>query len=463
MQNIFQNKARLWVLGLSIVAIVPISYIVFFQADHLIVSYLSTNQDNTKILQIGIEESISEKLIPIFQKYQENEDIKLEFHLLNKDQYPDLDILFTDSSVEGITNLIGSLDSGLIVFANNTQKSAPNYIYSIIKNQYALTNNLVDFVKSEITREEITLMAVGDIMLSRHVNTKIFDSGNMSLPFLNTADVLKQADITFGNLESPFFDQGPIVREGMVFKAEPETINGLLDSGFDILSLANNHFGNQGRAGMDYTYDYLTKNNIQYVGAGKNFTEAHSLKVIEEKGIKFGFLAYNDISPVSYQADANTSGTAWMNIDEMQKDVKKGKENCDVLIMSMHSGAEYTPNPNTNQINFARSAVDSGVDIVIGHHPHVVQAYEQYNNGIIIYSLGNFVFDQMWSTETSQGMILKIVFSGNKPSIFEFIPVHIYNFNQPKIISDTPEADDILERVYKASKNLPQYKQGVKL
>ncbi|MFH1749967.1 MAG: CapA family protein [bacterium] len=463
MQNILRNKLRLWILTFSILAIIPISYIVFVYADRFIIDHLSGVQDNSMVLQVGIEESISEELLPIFQKFQENEDLKIEFHLLGKYQYPNLDVLFVNSSVEGKTSLIGNLGTDSIVFANNTQKSAPKYIYSITKNQFALINNLVDFVKEEITREEITLLAVGDIMLSRHVGTKIFESGNMSLPFIYTADILKQADITFGDLESPFFDQGPKVREGMVFKAEPPTINGLLDSGFDILSLANNHFGNKGRAGMEYTYNYLTQNNVQYVGAGRNYKEAHELKVIEKKGIKFGLLAYNNIPPISYQADANTPGLAWMNISEMQKDVNKAKQNCDVLILSMHAGVEYTPNPNTNQIDFARSAIDSGVDIVIGHHPHVVQAYEQYNDGIIIYSLGNFVFDQMWSTETSQGMVLKVVFSGSKPSIFELIPVHIYNYNQPKIISGTPEADNILDRVYEASKNLPKHKQGVKL
>ncbi|MFC1656818.1 CapA family protein [Patescibacteria group bacterium] len=463
MLNIFQNKLKLWVVGLSVLAIAPISYIVFVYADHFLVDYFSEVKDRSLVLQVGVEESISEELLPIFNKFQKNEDIKIEFRLLKKNQHPDLDILFVNSDLEGETDLVGSLNTDSVIFANNTQKSTPNYIYSIVRNQFELTYNLVDFVKDEISREEITLFAVGDIMLSRHVGTKIFESGNMSLPFLATANVLKEADITFGNLESPFFDQGPRIKEGMVFKAEPATINGLIDSGFDILSLANNHFGNQGRAGMDFTYNYLLENNIQYVGAGKNFEQAHNLKVIEKKGIKFGFLAYNGIPPVSYQADVSTSGLAWMDTVQMQKDVQIAKKNCDVLILSMHAGAEYTPNPNTDQINFARSAVDAGVDLVIGHHPHVVQAYEEYNNGIIIYSLGNFVFDQMWSTETSQGMILKVIFSGNKLSIFEFIPIHIYNFNQPKILSDTDEANSILDRVYNANKLLPKHKQGVEL
>ncbi|HNT30724.1 MAG TPA: CapA family protein, partial [bacterium] len=132
--------------------------------------------------------------------------------------------------------------------------------------------------------EVITLKAVGDMMLSRHVGTKIREAGDTSLPFRKTAAFLSDADITFGNMEAPFYDQGPPKTEGMVFKAEPDTIAGLQLAGFDIVDLANNHFGNQGREGMEYTFQYLTENNIRYYGAGYNYDEAHTVKIIETDG-----------------------------------------------------------------------------------------------------------------------------------------------------------------------------------
>lgn len=456
MGNFFQRKTNWWIIGISIFLIGIIAYVSFFYGNKVF-NQVSKNQDTSPVISVGIEDGLAEDLITKIEAFEKSQDLKLEFHLINKGEYPALDLLFVSTTLNGKTELVGNIATKEIVFANQAQKAPPVYVYVIKNNQYGVLNDLIDFVKKEISdKEEIILLAVGDIMLSRHVGTKIFESGNFHLPFLKTADILREADISFANLESPFYDQGPRVKEGMVFKAEPETITGLTFAGFDILSLANNHFGNQGRRGITYTFQHLQDNQIEYVGAGGNFKEAHEVKILEQKGIKFGFLAYNGIPPVSYQAGDSLGGHAWMDIDIMQKDIEEAKKKCDVVIVSMHTGAEYTPHPNTSQINFARGAIDAGANLVLGHHPHVVQAFETYKNGIIFYSLGNFVFDQMWSTETSQGVMAKIVFSGTQPVIFELIPIHIYNYNQPRIIKNQKEKEAILERIYQANQRLPK-------
>ncbi|HDS11355.1 MAG TPA: hypothetical protein ENN77_00435, partial [Candidatus Wirthbacteria bacterium] len=257
----------------------------------------------------------------------------------------------------------------------------------------------------------ITIIGVGDIMLSRHVGTMIRQAGDNSLPFRKTAEFLASADLTFGNLESPFNNTGAIITEGMRFKAEPETIEGLLLSGFDMLSLANNHFGDQGRAGMAYTFDYLNQHEIKYFGAGHDRQEAYSPKGRLVKNKQICFLGYNEISPDVYQASDTQAGHAWMHEPDVRASIEQTKKGCDYLIASFHWGIEYTPYPTTNQKKFARLAIDSGADMVISHHPHVVQAVEFYQGKFIAYSLGNFVFDQMWSTETQQGLIAKLVLS----------------------------------------------------
>ncbi|MBU1119378.1 CapA family protein [Patescibacteria group bacterium] len=309
------------------------------------------------------------------------------------------------------------------------------------------------FAKEEpeqVVKEPVktTLVAGGDIMLSRHVGTKIRQAGDNSLPFRRVVDMFSKADIAFANLESPFYDQGPPVTEGMVFKAEPETVDGLKLAGFDMVSLANNHFGNQGRSGMKYTYNHLDEHGIEYCGAGMDYDEAHTASVIEKDGISFAFLCYNGIPPESYGADEETAGLAWAqeSTDEVVRDVKKAKETADVVIVSMHHGTEYTPKPAWEQKAIAHAAIDAGAETVIGHHPHVVQEVEKYNDKLIVYSLGNLVFDQMWSRETQEGVIGTYQFVDGALEEIAFQAVIIEDYNQPRFASESEEVP-ILKRM----------------
>ena len=103
-------------------------------------------------------------------------------------------------------------------------------------------------------------------MLSRLVGEEILAKGDPKAPFSRTAEILEEADITFCNLESPFYDEGPPIEDTVIFGAAPETIEGLVYAGFDIVSLANNHFGDQGVTGMSFTFSHLNKNGIEFTG-----------------------------------------------------------------------------------------------------------------------------------------------------------------------------------------------------
>lgn len=300
---------------------------------------------------------------------------------------------------------------------------------------------------------EWTLVAVGDIMLSRHVDEKM-DRNGRRYPFLKTADFLKNADLTMANLESPF-TTGESPPEGMVFGAEKASIEGLKYAGFDLVNLANNHFGNQGQKGTNLTFEHLKNNGIDYFGAGGNFNEAHQPLIKEVKSQKIAFLGYTDtdVIPESYIAQ-NSAGAAAMNVSQVVKDIAAAKKDADLVIVSMHSGAEYTPNPNSRQKEFARVAIDAGADLVIGHHPHVVQAMENYKGKFIFYSLGNFVFDQMWSTETRQGLMVKLTFVHNKIVEIKLVPVKIADFAQPFILKENQEYEEIFRRIFTASEKL---------
>jgi len=283
----------------------------------------------------------------------------------------------------------------------------------------------------------ITLLFTGDIMLDRGVELKIKEHNNWNWPFLKIADFLKSADLTLGNLESMISDKGMKVGSIYSFRADPLSIEGLTLAGFDIVSLANNH-------AFDYTVQALTDTmvrlkteGIDFMGADLNEKAAFSPIIKEIKGVKIGFLAYTDLGPYGWKATESTPGIAWIeksDFPKIQQAIGEAKAQVDILIVSLHAGTEYEIKQNASQEEFAKMAIDAGADLFIGHHPHVVQPYEQYKEGWIFYSLGNFVFDQDFSAETSEGEIAKITIKDKKIKEVSAIKTRINDSLQPEII-----------------------------
>lgn len=312
--------------------------------------------------------------------------------------------------------------------------------------------NFSDFVtqKKQILQvsPEITLVAVGDIMLSRTVTSKIKQHNDLNYPFLQTANFLKNADLTFGNLENSIIAGPVILPYTMTLRGDPGIEKALKNSGFDILSLANNHVPNSGTQGVLATLEYLDKIGLAHVGAGENSTAAQQPAYFSRQGLTFAFLGYNDsdVVPAFYEAAENRPGTAFMRIEQMVAMVELAKTKADFVIVSMHSGQEYVPTPNQAQINFAHAAIDAGAELVLGHHPHVIQTLEQYQGKYIFYSLGNFIFDQDHLAAVKQGLALKIYF--NQAGVREILPlpVIIQNYAQPKFLPGDAAAQ-VLERL----------------
>ena len=283
--------------------------------------------------------------------------------------------------------------------------------------------------------DDVVMVAVGDVMLSRQVGEKIRAMSDPKAPFLKTAKILEEADVTFCNLESPFYDEESLSEDWMIFRAEPVAIEGLKYAGFDVVSLANNHFGDQGVAGMNFTLSHLNENEIEFIGAGENEAKAREPRIIERNGVKFAFLGYNDVRSAirkGYAATSGKPGIAVLTKENLTQDIKRAKRRAHVVIVSIHWGVEYEQLPTERQKVFAHLAVDSGASVILGHHPHVVQPVEAYKDGYIFYSLGNFVFDQMWSEETRNGLIARIFFEGGQIKKVETIKVTIYEFHQPR-------------------------------
>ena len=211
--------------------------------------------------------------------------------------------------------------------------------------------------------------------------------------------------------------------ESLMLRGNPDFVNQLKDSNFKILNIANNHIQQHGELPFYNTINILQQNKIKVIGA-----DDLQPKIIESKGIKLGFFGY------SLRPGENASRIFYSqgNKKKIISDINRIKKKVDYIIISLHWGNEYINLPSISQINFAHDIVDAGADIILGHHPHVLQPVEKYKGGIIAYSLGNFVSD-MCSEVTKKSMILKIIFNQNKKNKIELIPIYINKNYQPEI------------------------------
>ena len=333
--------------------------------------------------------------------------------------------------------LVGLLSSVFLFFIYTYNLSSElTYLYS----QAVVTQ----LGKSKRNFEKpITLIFVGDIMLDRGVEYVVeeYGNGNFNFPFLKIANYLKNADILFGNLEGPISDKGQRVGSIYSFQANLKAIEGLVFAGFDILSVANNHTFDYGKEAMEDTYLRLRKEGIDYIGGGFSETEAYSPIIREINAstdssrdvTKIAFLAYNNLGSEYWGAKGENSGIAWLEKRRMEEEIKKAKNQADIVIVSFHYGEEYYLEPTLFQIFISRAAIDAGADLVVGHHPHVVQPIEKYKEKYIAYSLGNFVFDQGFSEQTMRGLLLKVLVKDNEIKKVNPHEIRINKFFQPTI------------------------------
>jgi poly-gamma-glutamate synthesis protein (capsule biosynthesis protein) len=269
---------------------------------------------------------------------------------------------------------------------------------------------------------------VGDVMLSRHIGELMAKNKNYDFPYEKIKADLAGADLVFGNLETPVSTQGESAHTLYSFRADPLVLSGLKNSGFKVVSVANNHAFDYKLAAFTDTLANLKTAGIAYTGGGNNFNEAHSGATIEINGIKTIFLAYTDLLPKSTAATDNQAGIAYLDEAQMVKDVKLAKAKSDLVIVSFHWGQEYQTKSNAHQQKIAAAAVAAGADLIVGHHPHVAQEIGKINGVTVAYSLGNFIFDQNFSTDTKNALILNVKIANKK--IVEVKPQTIKFTNQ---------------------------------
>jgi len=291
----------------------------------------------------------------------------------------------------------------------------------------------------------ITVVAGGDILLARALGERMERSGDYTLPFAAIAPALSAADIAFGNLEGPFCEQPPYTKEGMIFRVLPRGVESLVFAGFDVVAVANNHFSDGGNACMEFSLARLREAKIAAVGAALRYDDAHAGAIVIRYGVRFAFLGYS-YAPRNDAPGAKNAVIAGRDPAQMRRDVSAARARADVVLVSLHDGAEYSRNVARETQEFARAAIDAGATAVFGHHPHVPQRVEAYAGGWIFYSLGNFVFWQNDPPATRTALLARLTFSGAKLEKAEALPVVIESPGIPRLANEK-EAVPILKSV----------------
>lgn len=276
----------------------------------------------------------------------------------------------------------------------------------------------------------VTIAITGDVMLARSVNTQLLATGDR-FPFNNTADYLKSFDLTIGNLECVVSKLGqPEPGKEFTFEADPKAFARLQSAGFDIMSVANNHSGDYGKAAFMDMMGTLPTYGITPLGGGANQAAAHTPVIRKIRNTTVGFLAYCEIGPENFAATASAPGHAWLDPDLVRADVAATRPQVDFLIVFTHWGIEYQPQEDADQQATARVAIDAGADLVVGAHPHIIQPNDSYKGKPIIYSLGNFVFDEMYGVE-ALGNVLTLSVQGQKLVNWSLREMQIGAYGQP--------------------------------
>lgn len=283
---------------------------------------------------------------------------------------------------------------------------------------------------------EVTLIAVGDIMLGDTPPSYGFGVGSLiekfgpDYPFAHCAQAFKEADMVFGNLEVGLskFDRVVDPFDRIVLRAQPETAEGLANAGINIVSLANNHIMQHGADAVRETIDVLSKYGIKMIGLKAADKNIDNCAIFENRGIKLGFLGYN-LRPLQYFPDPPLYVEG--ERETIRNDIAGLKDIADIIVVSLHWGDEFIDYPSKEQIELGHFIIDSGANIILGHHPHILQGIERYKHGVIAYSLGNFIFD-MWQKRFRNTVMLKLAIEKPAQIKYDIIPIVINSGFQPQ-------------------------------
>jgi poly-gamma-glutamate capsule biosynthesis protein CapA/YwtB (metallophosphatase superfamily) len=319
----------------------------------------------------------------------------------------------------------------------------------------------------------VRIGVVGDIVPGRNVHLHMLEYGDFTRPFLRVASLLRSFDVTVANLEGNLSDTLPQPADphSVSFVSSPAMLEGFSLAGIDAVTLANNHsvWNDEGWGvqGLLDTISALDTYGIPYFGAGADIASARKPWVVAAGGTRIAFLGIDAVT-ANYEVEPGaatgvldvdvgaTDGGAGTNpylVTQLVEDVAAATAVADVVIPYFHLGAEYVAVVPPWAVQAAHAAIDAGAAMVLTNHPHLIQGMEIYAGKPIVYSLGNFILDQMWAAEVRSGYALEIIFRGTTIVGLRFHGVEIEDFHQPRPMASGEQAA-LMDRFWAATDRL---------
>lgn len=265
-------------------------------------------------------------------------------------------------------------------------------------------------------------------------------------------EYLTSADLTLANFENPVIRAAVWHPDATTFTGELSLLPILNDAGIDGVTLGNNHILDAGVSGVRETMAHLDDARIAYAGAGMDLAEAREPMIFSLGETKVGVLSYQGVPSYDWAwAKETAPGTAPIEEEVMKEDVEKLRDEVDLVVVSPHWGNEYMATPEPWQVDWAHAAVEAGADLVVGGHAHWPKGIEVYEGKPIFYGVGNFLFDQSWSEETSTGIFAEITLYGDRVVQIQPVPFILLDYAQPNFLTSNGGGKRALRKVYAAS------------
>lgn len=297
----------------------------------------------------------------------------------------------------------------------------------------------------------VTLFAAGDILLDRGVRERAYVEGDPAYPLETLPELIDGADLAVANLECPLTRRRAPAPRVFVFRCDPEAARRLRDAGLGVVSLANNHVYDQGREAILDTVSALERAGIVAIGAGRDLCEASRPRVVERNGLRVAFLGFVTLPLEGIIWDPDQPTPAMADDERAKKALAEARGSADAVVVSVHWGREFDPRPTPRQLRWAGFFREHGADVILGHHPHVIQPVEAVNNRWTFYSLGNFVFDQH-KAPGNLALAARITVCRDGVRAVRVVPLQITGTRPVR--ADAPAARRILDDLRAASPDL---------